>query len=81
MSWKIDLSYRFLDNIGGIVFIRTKGYRIYYYVFIYKYKDQGAIVVVTVLELDLQPMQSVPITTNVVSSNIAQAGCTRFNIM
>jgi hypothetical protein len=31
--------------------------------------------------LDLQlPMQSVPITSNVVSSNPAQAGCTRYNI-
>ena len=27
------------------------------------------------------PMQSVPITTNIVSSNPAQAGCTRYNIM
>jgi len=26
-------------------------------------------------------MQSVPITTNVVSSNSAQARCTRYNIM
>ena len=32
--------------------------------------------------MDLQlPMQSVPITTNVVNSNPAQAGCTRYNIM
>jgi hypothetical protein len=31
--------------------------------------------------LDLQlPMQSVPITSNVVSSNPAQARCTRYNI-
>ena len=27
------------------------------------------------------PMQSVPITTNVVSSNPTQASCTRYNIM
>ena len=27
------------------------------------------------------PMQSVPITTNVVSSNPTQVGCTRYNIM
>ena len=27
------------------------------------------------------PMQSVPITTEVVSSNSAQASCTRYNIM
>ena len=32
--------------------------------------------------LDLQlPMQSVPITTNVLSSNPAQTRCTRYNIM
>ena len=31
---------------------------------------------------DLQlPMQSVPITTNVLSSNSTQAMCTRYNIM
>jgi hypothetical protein len=31
---------------------------------------------------DLQlPMQSVPITAYVVSSNLAQARCTRYNIM
>ena len=30
---------------------------------------------------DFIPMQSVPITTNVVSSNPAQASCTRYNIM
>jgi hypothetical protein len=28
-----------------------------------------------------QPMQSVPITTNVVSSNPAQVGCTQYNMM
>ena len=40
------------------------------------------IMVVIVWWLDLQlPMQSVPITTNVVSLNPAQARCTRFNIM
>jgi hypothetical protein len=34
------------------------------------------------MELDLQlPMQSVPITTNVVSSNPAQARCSGYNIM
>jgi hypothetical protein len=27
------------------------------------------------------PMQSVPITTNVASLNLAQASCTRYNIM
>jgi len=32
--------------------------------------------------VDLQPpMQSVPITTNVVGSNPSQARCTRYNIM
>jgi hypothetical protein len=35
-----------------------------------------------VVFLDLQlPMQSVPITTNVVSSNPVQVRCTRYNIM
>ena len=29
----------------------------------------------------LIPMQSVPITTNIVSSNPAEAKCTRYNIM
>jgi hypothetical protein len=44
--------------------------------------DEGTIVVVIVWQLDLQlPMQSVPITTNIVSSNPAQARCTRYNIM
>jgi hypothetical protein len=27
------------------------------------------------------PMQSVPVTTNIVNSNTAQARCTRYNIM
>jgi len=37
----------------------------------------GDVVVVIVLLLDLQlPMQSVPITTKVVSWNLAQARCT-----
>jgi hypothetical protein len=36
--------------------------------------------VVTVMDLQL-PMPSVPITTEVVSSNPAQARCTRYNIM
>ena len=36
--------------------------------------------VVTAMDLQL-PMPSVPITTEVVSSNPAQARCTRYNIM
>ena len=49
------------------------------YVYISK---QGAIVVVIAYQLDLQlPMQSVPITTNVVRSNPAKVMCTRCNIM
>jgi hypothetical protein len=36
--------------------------------------------VVTVMDLQL-PMPSVPITTGFVSSNPAQARCTRYNIM
>jgi hypothetical protein len=39
-------------------------------------------VVVIVWKSDLQlPMQSVPTTNNVVSSNPAQARCTRYNIL
>ena len=46
------------------------------------YFDLGVIVVVIVWYLDLQlPMQSVPMTTNVVSSNPAQTRYTRNNIM
>ena len=42
----------------------------------------GAVIVVIVWELDLQlPVQSVPITTTVVSSNPSQVRCTRYNIM
>jgi predicted GNAT superfamily acetyltransferase len=42
----------------------------------------GTIVVVIVWELDLQlPVQSVPITINVVSSNPIQVRCTRHSIM
>ena len=42
----------------------------------------GAVVVVFVLLLDFQlPVQSVPITTNVVGSNPTQARCARYNIM
>jgi len=42
----------------------------------------GAIVVVIIWMLDLQlPMQSVPITTKVVSSNLAKARCTQYTIM
>ena len=43
---------------------------------------EGGIVVVIVWQLDLQlPMQSVTITTNVVSSNPAHARCAGYNIM
>ena len=42
----------------------------------------GAVVVMNAWLLDLQlPMQSVPITTNVVSLNPTQARCTRYNFM
>ena len=42
----------------------------------------GAVMVVIVWLLDLQlPMQSVPITTSIVSSNPAQARCTQNNII
>jgi hypothetical protein len=42
----------------------------------------GDVVVVIVRQLDLKlAMQSVPITTNVVSSNPAQVRCSRYNIM
>jgi len=42
----------------------------------------GAIVVVIVWQIDLQlPMRSVPIPTNVASSNLAQMRSTRYNIM
>ena len=42
----------------------------------------GAVVVMIIWQLDLQlPMHSVPINANVVSSNPAQAKCTRCNIM
>jgi len=46
---------------------------------LYKTWTNGlAIVVVVVWLLDLQlPIQSVPITTNIVSSNHAHVGCTR----
>jgi hypothetical protein len=41
-----------------------------------------AVVGVIVWKLVLQlPVQSVPITTNIVSSNPTQAGCTRYNIV
>jgi hypothetical protein len=43
-----------------------------------QYKNVGAVVVVIIWLLNLQlPMQSVPITTKVVSSNPAQARCPR----
>jgi hypothetical protein len=43
---------------------------------------RGADVVVIVWKFDLQlPVQSVPITTNVVSLNPAHARCIRYNIM
>jgi hypothetical protein len=45
-------------------------------------KTQGTIVVVIVWQLDLQlPMQSVPITTKVLSWNPAQARFTRYIII
>ena len=45
-------------------------------------KTQGVIVVVIVWQLDLQlPMQSVPITTEVLSWNPAQARFTRYIII
>ena len=46
------------------------------------YSLVGAVVVVIAWLLDLLlPVQSVHITTNVVSSNPAQVRCTRYNIM
>jgi hypothetical protein len=42
--------------------------------------SQGAVVIVWSLDLQL-PMQSVPITTNVVSLNPTQVRYTRYNIM
>ena len=43
---------------------------------------QGTVVDVVVCYLDLQlALQSVPSTTNIVSSNPTQARCTRYNIM
>ena len=43
---------------------------------------KGAVMLVIVWQLDLQlTMQSVPITTKVVSLNPAQTRCTRYNIM
>jgi hypothetical protein len=46
------------------------------------YYKFGTVVVVIVWYLDLQlTMQSVPITTYVVSSNPAQARCTRYDVM
>jgi len=47
-----------------------------------KHSSIGAIVVVIVWYLDLQlAVQSVPITTEVVSLNPTQARCTRYNNM
>ena len=46
------------------------------------FTEIGTVVVVIVWYLDLQlPMQSIPITTKVVSYNPTQAGCTRYNII
>ena len=48
----------------------------------YAFWGRRGLVVVMVWQLDdLLPMQLVPITTNVVSSNAAQARCTRYNNM
>ena len=45
-------------------------------------KIVGAFVVMIIWQLDLQiPMQSVPITTSVVSSNPTEGWCTLYNIM
>jgi len=42
----------------------------------------GAVVVMIVRELELQlPVQSVPITTNVVSLNPAEVRCSGYNII
>jgi hypothetical protein len=42
----------------------------------------GAVMVVTIWYLDIQlPVQSLPITTNVVNLNPANGRCTRYNIM
>jgi hypothetical protein len=57
---------------------------LYYFSIQIKYNllYSGVAVVMFVQQLDLQlPMQSVLITTNVGSSNTAQARCTRYNIM
>ena len=44
--------------------------------------SSGSVVVMIVWHLDLQlSVQSVPIIANVVSSNLAQMRCTRYNIM
>ena len=48
----------------------------------YAFWGRRGLVVVMVWQLDvLLPMQLVPITTNIVSSNPAQARCTRYHIM
>jgi hypothetical protein len=44
------------------------------------YRDGGGVVIVWYLGLQL-PVQSVPITTKVVSSNPDRTRCTRYNIM
>ena len=55
---------------------------LYYCLFQSVFTEIGTVVVVIVWYLDLQlPMQSIPITTKVVSYNPTQAGCTRYNII
>jgi hypothetical protein len=43
-------------------------------------RKQGVVVIVCKLKFQL-PVQSMPFTTNVVSSNTAQVSCTRYNII
>ena len=59
-------------------------YQLYHSIVDLLYCNPGAVLVIIIIiwKLDLQlPVHSVPITTNVVSSNPAQARCTWYNIM
>jgi len=80
LVFKLHVHVHLYDNIGSfsINYITTLNiYRTCFFLI-----SIGVVLVVIIWKLDLQlPMQSVPITNNVVSSNPAKTRCTRYNIM
>ena len=68
--------------LSGFMFPTKQSVETYCDCYCSSFLSLGAVAIVIVWLLDLQlPIQSMPITTNIVSLNPVQARCTRHNIM